>query len=527
MPQTSEVVLCLASILSGVALCNSAKIDSRLSYDDDSMDKTGTKQSLASLLLSTMGSWRAPQVANSLRNHRERSSVHASAGFASNPLEPPRNQVGNAPCSEFLEWANTYSSAGLSFQEIDGIRGVVPSEQLEAGATVMKVPKKMGLEVNTLTPCPEWCTEDIWKQSKWDTKMAMMLLREKDGAGMPEERQWLELLPRTFDTPIFNPDILDMLRKLKYTSLVKAVEIQRREWDASRKNVDVSVKEWDWAMSVVRSRCFSGAYKPGAFRDAVFQAFLVSIVALIYVNVMGTPDASDSARNALSAYFVYLLLSEFVIGPRFVATKLKQHVLCPMLDMFNHDSKLDGSQLAFNYFSSCYELSLDPSAGNVNKGDEIKISYGKQTNDALLQYYGFVEVDNPYDFYKIDLAGFVKRIQEAQGVQADAAQTRADLERVEKNIVSQYEMTGEAAIAISKEGVDELGRRIVQLLAGVEEGSEQESSLLSKILEGIKAELMRGMKDIPSALKGSASKVMEDFVAEKLRVISSALERMA
>ena len=34
-------------------------------------------------------------------------------------------------------------------------------------------------------------------------------------------------------------------------------------------------------------------------------------------------------------------------------------------------------------------------------GDQVFISYGKQTNDRLLQFYGFVEEDNPNDIFVI------------------------------------------------------------------------------------------------------------------------------
>jgi hypothetical protein len=34
-------------------------------------------------------------------------------------------------------------------------------------------------------------------------------------------------------------------------------------------------------------------------------------------------------------------------------------------------------------------------------GSEVLISYGKRSNDHLLQYYGFVEKDNPHDVYII------------------------------------------------------------------------------------------------------------------------------
>lgn len=36
------------------------------------------------------------------------------------------------------------------------------------------------------------------------------------------------------------------------------------------------------------------------------------------------------------------------------------------------------------------------------QGEQVFISYGNQGNDHLLQFYGFVEPDNPWDRYTID-----------------------------------------------------------------------------------------------------------------------------
>ena len=42
------------------------------------------------------------------------------------------------------------------------------------------------------------------------------------------------------------------------------------------------------------------------------------------------------------------------------------------------------------------------------QGTQVFISYGQQSNDSLLQYYGFVEPGNPHDTYVLpDLAAAV------------------------------------------------------------------------------------------------------------------------
>lgn len=37
----------------------------------------------------------------------------------------------------------------------------------------------------------------------------------------------------------------------------------------------------------------------------------------------------------------------------------------------------------------------------VPAGAQLFITYGRQTNDRLLQFYGFSEADNPYDTYVV------------------------------------------------------------------------------------------------------------------------------
>jgi hypothetical protein len=63
--------------------------------------------------------------------------------------------------------------------------------------------------------------------------------------------------------------------------------------------------------------------------------------------------------------------------------------------MLNHNSSSQ-SEVSYNYFQDRYEVSTKV---GYDAGAQVFISYGRQSNDRLLQYYGFVENDNPYDVY--------------------------------------------------------------------------------------------------------------------------------
>lgn len=64
--------------------------------------------------------------------------------------------------------------------------------------------------------------------------------------------------------------------------------------------------------------------------------------------------------------------------------------------MANHKSTGSTANVAYEFFSDAYSLTM---TNTIAKGEEVFISYGERSNDQLLQYYGFVEPDNPYDVY--------------------------------------------------------------------------------------------------------------------------------
>ena len=113
-----------------------------------------------------------------------------------------------------------------------------------------------------------------------------------------------------------------------------------------------------------------------------------------------------------------------------LSSKVKWHALCPLVDMANHSSRA-ASEMTYAYFGDALELSVGGltqgdvgggegggeekgSSGGGGKnnsnntadvafeqGQQVFISYGPQTNDSLLQYYGFVEEANPNDVYRL------------------------------------------------------------------------------------------------------------------------------
>ena len=303
----------------------------------------------------------------------------------------------------FEQWAEENGikkAVPLEIREFDGERGVAAVSAVPAGARVLSVPTRLALQVNSFTKAPRWCDEGAWRGCKWDARLAMLLLREKADA-RSSLQPWLDQLPESFNTPITWPQPTAPFEAIGYPALSKAVGLQREEWDAARARApgSPSAKEWDWALGVVRSRAFSGPYAPGTLIGSLTQLFGASTLALLYALFVGGEAAADRAFDGFLLAVVFVLCNDFVFGPRI--TTAKRYVLCPWVDMINHDSALKGSEVAYEYFSDSFACTLDAEGGAVPAGGEVLISYGSRTNDVLLQYYGFVQRDNPFDVYAI------------------------------------------------------------------------------------------------------------------------------
>lgn len=80
--------------------------------------------------------------------------------------------------------------------------------------------------------------------------------------------------------------------------------------------------------------------------------------------------------------------------------ELRRYAMVPGVDMFNHDGvRSRDAQVEYRYFTDSYDVL---SAENYDRGDQVFISYGPQSNDSFLQYYAFVEDENPADTFVFD-----------------------------------------------------------------------------------------------------------------------------
>ena len=115
--------------------------------------------------------------------------------------------------------------------------------------------------------------------------------------------------------------------------------------------------------------------------------------------------APSQAFDGFGFALIYILSSTFVFEPRL--TQAKRYALCPWVDFLNHDGALTGSEVSYEYFTDGFAVRLDEGAGPVAPGQQVMIAYGPRSNDVLLQYYGFVQPNNPHDAYALEPEGLI------------------------------------------------------------------------------------------------------------------------
>ena len=343
---------------------------------------------LRTTLLVTLGSATALRTSPAAGFGKQSSSAAAAAPSHASP--------------SIFRWAEGQGvecGGPLSVRDFDGIRGVATEVELAPGTRVLAVPSSLALQVTTEQPAPKWADKEAWASSKWYTRLALRLLHEKKQGAASELQPWVEQLPDSFDTPFFWSD--GQLEALGYRPLQEAVENQRTEWAAAARllaqkggSAAPSDDELFWALSCVRSRAFSGPWSGGSIKSSGQQLAFAVLLATVWV--VGGLGPADAAANGVLAVLAFILANDLIFGPRF--SRARRYVVCPVVDFCNHHSSQAGVEVSYEYFADAFGVVLQR---GVAAGGEVRISYGARASDQLLQWYGFVEADNPHDAFEL------------------------------------------------------------------------------------------------------------------------------
>jgi len=287
---------------------------------------------------------------------------------------------------------------------INGLRGIIATEPSSENDALVTVTANVALEVTNNrppTPFPDLCPQNLWEESLWDQRLAFKLLYEQCQGSQSAKKAWLQQLPKSFSTPLHWSNTIFLLTQ--YPTIESKVKGQKEEWLAfynkwkgslpntseSKKYNSITYDDFTYALEVINSRAFSGPYE-GSDAGQRQGLFLFTGLLTLLWPILGFGTTEQSLSAAVAVGLSILIRDVFFSR----VSGLKRYVVCPYVDFFNHKSSAK-SDVSYNYFSNQFELRTQA----TNVGEQVFISYGKQSNDRLLQYYGFVEEECPYDIY--------------------------------------------------------------------------------------------------------------------------------
>ena len=308
----------------------------------------------------------------------------------------------------FNRWANQkrIQYRKLRIARFDhGLRGMEALETLKAGDVAVQLPRTSALFIEPNTKGPVECPPDVWNKQPWFAKLALRVMLERAKGKDSDYAGYIISLPEKEDIPFFWPekDLLD----LRYPSLIQSIKKQKREWQEladtlAREAPELKLDKGLFlsSLSLVRSRSFSGPYIGSKLPDRIRLGILILLLAAANILFSGTESIAQTV-NAVVSVSVFNFLYDV-----FLSQRLKVYLLAPGVDFMNHDCNVQ-SDLKYDYFSDGYSVRLDR---DYDVGDQVFISYGSRSNDDLLQYYGFIEENNPHDTVRVEM-GMVKLYQ--------------------------------------------------------------------------------------------------------------------
>ncbi|KAG2447185.1 hypothetical protein HYH02_007928 [Chlamydomonas schloesseri] len=307
-----------------------------------------------------------------------------------------------------------------------GVRGVYATTDVNGGDTVIAVPLESSISVRPGESCPftDFVPNDVWVGLPWYAQLALKLLHERALGAASRFADYLPALPPSaaaVDLPATWPPAA--VRALQYPYLQEQVVEEQQEWGRLAATLrphlarrGLGSDDLAWALSCVRSRTFAGPHFPTP------PPLKLSAGAAAAAAVAAAEAALGLGGSA--AAFAPAALVGLGLPAAWQAAESKQaeagapgtvlYSVCPFIDMFNHDSRSQ-SECVFAPWKNQFRV---VAGGAVRRGGQLLISYGSQSNDALLQRYGFVQLEgNPHDRYVFqDLVAAVAALAEAGGV---------------------------------------------------------------------------------------------------------------
>ncbi|GIL49295.1 hypothetical protein Vafri_5681 [Volvox africanus] len=189
---------------------------------------------------------------------------------------------------------------------------------------------------------------------------------------------------------------------------------EQREWDrlydTVRRYLDrrgLTRADMFWALACVRSRTFAGPHLPTSPLVKLLAGVVAGAAAAAAVTATGGNIAASDPAGLLTAFLpsAVAVLGIPTLWQMAEARRAASgepgtvlYAVSPFIDMFNHDSRAKSECVFIPGRDEFRVAAGEP----LQRGQQVLISYGNQSNDALLQRYGFVQLDgNQHDRYVV------------------------------------------------------------------------------------------------------------------------------
>ncbi|KAG1710816.1 hypothetical protein DVH05_013541 [Phytophthora capsici] len=227
--------------------------------------------------------------------------------------------------------------------------GVFAKQNLSSGQVTLRVPFKLTMNTESASQSDIAPVLEKYPQIPDDEVLALHLMHERSKGADSFFAPFIASLPTTFDLPVFWSEL--ELNELQGTNVLLLTRLMKQHLQRDFDNIHqavvddfpeifaslptITLEDYTWAMSVIWSRAF------GVTR-----------------------------------------------GEKYL------RVLCPAMDMFNHDVSLRNPLDDFVSFDEEKQMLTHHVPNAVTAGSPLHISYGQYSNAKLLYSYGFVAKAN-------------------------------------------------------------------------------------------------------------------------------------
>ncbi|KAE9019533.1 hypothetical protein PR003_g13039 [Phytophthora rubi] len=258
-----------------------------------------------------------------------------------------------AVVTKLLEWLESHGAADSLLDirylgKLEG-HGVFAKQPLTSGQVTLQVPFQLTMNTESAVKSDLAPVLEKYPQIPDDEVLALHLMHERSKGDESFFAPFIASMPTTFDLPVFWTEA--ELNELKGTNVLLLTQLMKKHLERDFENIHQAVAEdvaeifaslptltiddYMWAMSVIWSRAF-GVNRGGKYL----------------------------------------------------------RVLCPAMDMFNHEVTVRNPLDDFVSFDEEKQMMTHHVPENVAAGSALHISYGQYSNAKLLYSYGFVSPEN-------------------------------------------------------------------------------------------------------------------------------------